>query len=847
MVTFTVLFGPSPVPTPPADTGLPGPSQWLTDTVTAAVAWCVHRPWLAAVAAAVLVVAQVVRAVVAGWRHRMMVRHATLVTITPPPEVDPAGTSAFWATMAEILNTGWRRRLRDGRSHITVEYRWTGRQLSIAVWVPGTLQTQPIQAAVRGAWPGAACTVTDAVAPLPRDTVAVGGALAPTLAAWYPLETDHDNDPMRTLIAATSNLHSAESACVQLLARPASTRQIRRLRHGVQALRTGKPPRALLDPATWLRVASDLVLELFGPTRRAGHHHNPNVPLPTADPQRDRDGRAGLDKLAGTQWEVAIRYAVAHTNPRASLPEDLKPRLVTLAHGVASAFGVWTGRNRLRRIRLAHPAPVLAARVLRRGFLLNTAELASIAALPQDVAVPGLDRARAKPMPAPVAVPFGGRGAKVLGKAEVGGHSVALKVADARQHLHVLGSTGSGKSTLLLNMILDDIHARRGTIVIDPKGDLVIDLLDRIPAELAKRLVLIDPDQPEGVTLNPLAGDDHDLVVDNVVSIFGKIFAKHWGPRMDDVLRVACLTLLRKANATLTLIPSLLQDRKFRYYFTADLDDPEGLRGFWEWYETAPVPLRSQVIAPLLSRLRSVLLRDFPRRIFGAPTSSFDMRRVLDGGILLARLPKGQIGEETARLMGSFVLASAWQAATGRIRLAEPDRRDAVCYVDEAHNFLNLPGSVGDMLAEARGYHFGMVLAHQNLAQMPRDTQLAISANARNKIFFSCAPEDAHQLARHTMPELDEHDVSHMDAFRAACRLVVDGRETAAFTLHTNPPRPVVGEATAVRHAAAAAVAGKGGNRSAIAKMAGVADPTEPDQAQQEPADNPTEDDHSPA
>src|SRR6266498_4356034 len=188
--------------------------------------------------------------------------------------------------------------------------------------------------------------------------------------------------------------------------------------------------------------------------------------------------------------------------------------------------------------------------------------------------------------------------------------------------------------------------------------------------------------------------------------------------------------------------------------------------------------------------------------------------------------------------MGSFVLASAWQAATGRIRLAEPDRRDTCVYVDEAHNFLTLPGSVGDMLAEARGYHFGMVLAHQNLSQMPRDTQLAISANARSKIFFSCAPEDAHQLARHTMPELDEHDLSHMDAFRAACRLVVDGRETAAFTLHTNPPRSLIGEATAVRQAAAAAVAGKGGNRSAIAQLAGVddraePDPTEPDQAQQ--------------
>src|SRR5438552_14338256 len=107
------------------------------------------------------------------------------------------------------------------------------------------------------------------------------------------------------------------------------------------------------------------------------------------------------------------------------------------------------------------------------------------------------------------------------------------------------------------------------------------------------------------------------------------------------------------------------------------------------------------------------------------------------------------------------------------------------------------------MLAEARGYHLGLVFAHQNLTQLPRDTQLALSANARNKIFFNCSPEDAHQLARHTMPELDEHDLSHLDAYTAATRLVVASRETAAFTMRTRPPLPIVGETTAIRHAVA--------------------------------------------
>ncbi|MGC4750454.1 helicase HerA domain-containing protein [Micromonospora sp. DT201] len=835
-MTFSIDFAfitagvgtPAPAPTPPPAPPLPGPSQWLHDTAAAAVDWCRDRPWLALLAVLLIAAGFAARAVVAGRWHARMARHAQLITINPPPQVDPGGAATLWATLAEVLHTGWRRRLREGRPHLAVEYRWSGRELTIALWVPRTVHHASIQAAIRGAWPGAACTVTDATPPLPVDALAVGGALAPTLAPWYPLHTDHDTDPLRTLIAVASGLRAAESACVQVLARPATVRQIRVLRRGVQSLRTGRAPRNLLDPATWLRAVLDLSLEVFTTGRRPSTSA-PHTPVPGGDPRRERDGRAGIDKLTGTPWEVALRFGVAHRNPRGNDPNTLTPRLVALSDGVASAFGSWTGRNRLRRLPLHHPARVLAARVLRRGFLLSVAELATIAALPQDIAVPGLDRARAKPMPAPVAVPTGGRGTKVLGRADVGGHSVAVTVTDARQHLHVLGSTGSGKSTLLLNMILDDIHARRGVVVIDPKGDLVLDLIDRIPTSHANRLTIIDPNQPAGTTLNPLQGDDHDLVVDNIVSIFGRIFAKHWGPRIDDTLRVACLTLLRKANATLTLIPPLLNDKKFRHAFTRDLDDPEGLRGYWEWFESTPPPLRAQVIGPVLSRLRAFLLRDFVRRTLGAPQSSFDMRRVLDGGILLARLPKGQIGEETARLMGSFVLASAWQSATGRARLPEADRRDSFAYIDEAHNFLNLPGSVGDMLAEARGYHFGLVLAHQNLSQMPRDTQLAISANARNKVFFSCAPEDAHQLARHTMPELDEHDVSHLDAYRAACRLVVNSRETAAFTLRTNPPRPLIGESTAVRQAAAPSVAGKSARRPAIARLAGVANPPDAD------------------
>jgi hypothetical protein len=820
-------MSPSPtplLPSPPASvdpTFVPyRPHSPLLDHLGHAAAWLGARPWLAALAAAGAVAGVAIRLGVWSWRHRRLQTHAQQVAVKPPPEVDPHGAFAWWANLAELLTPVWWRRLVYGTPHVGVEYRWAGRELSIVVWLPGTVPAGPVADAARAAWPGASCTITRASGPLPADATAVmGGALAPTLPAWYPLETEPDTDPTRALVGAGSGLHATEHACVQVLARPATPRQVRRLRAGAAALRTGRPAGGgLLDPTTWLRGALDLVLELFAPTRSTHSGARPAGARTTGvDPVRDRDARPGIDKTLGSQWEVALRYGVASTSTREG--SRLDARLTSVVHGLASAFGIYTARNRLRRLRMYRPGAVLAGRPMRRGFLLSADELAILAGLPTDLAVPGLDRARAKAVPAPVAVPAGGKDMKVLGRAEVGGHAVALSVVDARQHIHLIGSTGSGKSTQMCHMICDDIRARRGVVLIDMKGDLVLDVLDRLPASLADRIVIIDPDQPGGATFNPLSGFDDDLAVDNVVSIFSKIFQRHWGPRIDDVLRVACLTLMRHANANLTLVPPLLNDRRFRMRFTADLDDPAGLKGFWEWYESTPPALRAQIIGPVLARLRAFLLRDFVRNTLGTPKSSFDMGKVLDGGILLARLPKGQIGEDTAKLMGSFLFASVWQAATARARMPEAQRRDATVYIDEAHNVLNLAGSVGDMLAEARGYHLSLVLAHQNLTQLPRETQLALSANARNKIFFSCSPEDAHQLAKHTEPELDEHDLSHLDAYTAAARLVVASRETAGFTLHTRPPRDVVGEATAIRHKVARP---ERPGRTAVEQLAGL-------------------------
>src|SRR5690606_1288050 len=186
----------------------------------------------------------------------------------------------------------------------------------------------------------------------------------------------------------------------------------------------------------------------------------------------------------------------------------------------------------------------MTQRRLRRGDLLSVPELAALAHLPTDEALPGLARAGAKAVPPPPNTSTEGPLIRPIGISDTGhARPVGLQVSDARHHLHVLGATGSGKSTILARMILADAEHGRGAVVIDPKGDLITDVLQRLPEHAADKVVLFDADSRGPVPcLNPLEGAK-EAAVDNLVSVFSRVFSSAWGPRTEDILRAACLSL----------------------------------------------------------------------------------------------------------------------------------------------------------------------------------------------------------------------------------------------------------------------------------------------------------------
>jgi hypothetical protein len=283
-----------------------------------------------------------------------------------------------------------------------------------------------------------------------------------------------------------------------------------------------------------------------------------------------------------------------------------------------------------------------------------------------------------------------------------------------------------------------------------------------------------------------LEGDNPDLVVDHVVGVFKRIYEPWWGPRTDDIMRAVCLTLKYTDGATLTEIPHLLSDEEWRKRVGSRLRNVPGLGDFWSWYERLGEQQRANMIAPLLNKLRAFLLRGPVRAIVGQATPKLDIDALINsGGLLLVRIPKGTIGEETSRLLGAFTVARVWQAVMKRASLPEAQRADTSLYVDEMHNYLALPRSFEDLLAEARGYRLSLVLAHQHMNQLPKDMREALAANARTKLVFACSPEDAQQLERHFEPHLSAHDLHNLASFQAACRPCLEAGHGAAFTLKT--------------------------------------------------------------
>ncbi len=345
--------------------------------------------------------------------------------------------------------------------------------------------------------------------------------------------------------------------------------------------------------------------------------------------------------------------------------------------------------------------------------------------------------------------------------------------------------------------------AGRAVVVIEPKGDLVADVLARIPPQRIADVVLIDPtDTERPVGFNPLAraGRSPELVADQLLGLFHSLYIAHWGPRTHDILGASLLTLARTPGMTLSALPLLLTDAGFRRQIVPKVSDPIGLGPFWSGFEAWSEGERAAAIAPVMNKLRPLLLRPEMRAIVGQTRRSFDLRRVFtERKILLVSLSKGLLGPETAGLLGSLVISQLWQAVLGRAAITPERRHPAFVYVDEFQDYMHLPLDFADALAQARSLGVGFVAAHQYLHQLDPAMRSAVLANAQSRVAFRLPGEDARVLAADS--PLTPEDFQSLGAFECYMQAVARGTVQPWCSARTLPPSKSLSDPAKVRAA----------------------------------------------
>lgn len=432
---------------------------------------------------------------------------------------------------------------------------------------------------------------------------------------------------------------------------------------------------------------------------------------------------------------------------------------------------------------------------------LNVEELAGLTAWPLgDDDLPGLPALHPRPLP-PTAGTTGTNRVIATATAPSVAATLALKSADALHHLHVIGPTGTGKSNLLGGLVVQDIETGRGVVVIEPKGDLVEDILARVPDHRREDVVILDPSDDQPVGLNPLAtfGRRADVVADGLLSIFKQLYGEAIGPRSGDILHSALLTLARRSDASLVMLPLLLTHPGFRRSLTSNLGDPIALEPFWALFESWSEAERAAAVAPVLNKIRP-LLRPGLRAVLGQRQPRFDIRQVFtERKVLLVPLRRGVIGAEAASLLGSLVVAELWQATQERAVVAPERRHPVMVYIDEVQNYLHLPTDLADGLAQARGLGVGFTLAHQFLGQLSPAMRSAVLVNARSRVAFQTAHADAVELAK-GHPELAAVDFTALGRHEVYASLYAGGQVTPYASGRTLAPVAPSSDPDVLRH-----------------------------------------------
>ncbi|HQF57132.1 MAG TPA: type IV secretion system DNA-binding domain-containing protein [Candidatus Magasanikbacteria bacterium] len=369
---------------------------------------------------------------------------------------------------------------------------------------------------------------------------------------------------------------------------------------------------------------------------------------------------------------------------------------------------------------------------------------------------------------------------------------------DRLRHTYMIGKTGVGKSTVFQNMCLQDIENYKGVCFIDPHGESIDWLLQRIPPDFLEDVYLFDPSDIEfPFGLNLLQAKDEqekDFLVSECIQIFYKLFDPDKtgiiGPQFEHWLRNAALTVMAgPEGGSLIEIPKLFVDKQFELKKRKYLKDPTVLE-FWskQMAKTSDFH-KSEMLNYFSSKFGHFLNNAMMRNIIGQHKDTLDFDYLIEHNkILLVNLSKGKIGETNAQMLGLIIMSKLQAAILKRAKIEPEKRSPYYLYVDEFQNLVT--DTFASLLSESRKYGLGVHLTNQYFAQLPEKIKDAILGNVGTIIAFEIGMEDAEILSKEFEPFTKE-DFTNLRKYNFYIRLMIDGKTSKAFSGESLKPNNI--------------------------------------------------------
>ncbi len=714
------------------------------------------------------------------------------VEVPKDNEITPLAAELMFASLHGI----YRPAKGVAQEHISFELQAKEKSIRFFVWTPKHLQGY-VEGQIYAQYPGVMISefkdYTD-VHKMGANVALVSTDLKLVREDIFPIKSfdSFEVDPLSAITATLSKLEGKSQIWVQILIRPENDSWRNRAINYISAIRSGRKGFGATLVKSLTGLASDVVK-----TAMSGAPVDPT-------PEKKIELAPGVEdalkkieeKSTKLGFQTLIRLVAIDETPSAAQQKlDL----------VVGSFKQFNTTNLNGFVSVSEPIPV--AQVFQRyvqrtfpqtGFVLNVTELASIYHLPnKSVSTPHLVWAGAKKGEPPANLPLADETPPELltniGVTNFRGsqEKFGIKISDRRRHVYVVGKSGTGKSTLLQNMAIDDITEGRGVAVVDPHGEYVDYVLDRIPDKRIDDVIIFDPsdkDFPIGFNILEVEDPRYKLVTaSGVVGVFKKIFGDSWGPRLEYWLASAILALLDYPGSTLVMVPRLFTDDAFREDVISKVQDPIIKNRWITEYNKLDQRQRNETISPILNKVGQFLSSNIIRNIVGQPKSSINMRNLMDEGkIMLVKLSKGLIGEDNAALLGALIITKLQLAAMSRADATEASRKDFFLYVDEFQNFAT--DSFATILSEARKYGLSLTMAHQYIAQLSEAVSKAVFGNVGTLVAFRVGSDDAAFLTKEFAPVFTEQDLVNLDVFNIYVKLSIDGLTAGAFSAGTLPP-----------------------------------------------------------